>query len=247
MKRLITWTLAAVILMVVGGGLYANGPSILSRLLGFVNPSQAQTVESYGPIILHALQLQEKLATAVRDTSQQMTITKVHGLFGRCEEEINYLAYYQVTAGVDLETITIANISEETDGAAKIFYITLPHAEILNVELSTEHSRIVAENYPRWQPGCERNTAALVTQAQQQLRDVAEAVALEQGFLADAEEQARTTLQGILGSAGIDDVQIRFGAVEEAEEVGGISGIQFLRSFECGVKSFLMQSGQTTC
>lgn len=217
MKRLITWTLAAVILMVLGGFAYAKVSNTPLSLLALLNPGQVRTVEVSGPLIIQAIQQQAKLSTVEITISEDKTITKNHGILDRCTEEITYLAYYQIAAGVDLEAISLANISEETDGTTKTIYITLPHAEILTSELDTANSRVVAESYPRWQPGCERHASEIVIEAQQAIRAEAEATALERGILADAENKTRTTLQEILGSAGIDDVQIRFGAVEEAE------------------------------
>jgi hypothetical protein len=204
MKRMIAGTL------IIGGliFMYVSGAGL--NLLALLNFGKVETTEISGATIVQAIQKQAKLETVEMNISNDKTIIKEHGILNRCSEKITYLAYFRVTAGVDLAKITLTDISEDPSSTPKTFYITLPSAEIQHSELDTTQSRVIAESYPRWQPNCTRHTSEMVVEAQQALRHQAEAAARQQNITAIAEEHARVTLQELLSNAGITGVQIRF-------------------------------------
>jgi hypothetical protein len=210
MKRIISWTLSSILLLVIGGAIFSYVAGTGLNLLAFINFGKVETIEISGPTIVQAIQKQAKLETVAMNITRDTTIIKKHGVLDRCTEEITYIAYYQITAGLDLAAITLTDISEDASSTPKTFYITLPGAEILHNELDTANSRVVAERYPRWQPNCTRHTSAMVLEAQQTLRHETEASARQQGIIAMAEDHARVTLQELLSNAGISNVQIRF-------------------------------------
>src|SRR5450759_3259688 len=96
-----------------------------------------------GPVILESIQNTAQLETVSMVVANDRDITKVWGLEGACRESVTYLGYYLITAGVNLQNITTSDIKVENgvNPHQASITITLPPANILHVELDTQHSR----------------------------------------------------------------------------------------------------------
>lgn len=165
-----------------------------------------------GPTVIEAIQRKAKLETVAMTISNDVTITRKHGLLGACSEELTYLGYFEVSAGIDLSRITEANMQVRNDGypdQASVV-VTLPQPEILHNELDTANSRIVAQDTPKWVPGCSRQIADMTVEAQNQLRQYADSAAREKGILRMAETNAGEELRRLLSDAGYTTVTIRY-------------------------------------
>jgi hypothetical protein len=165
-----------------------------------------------GPTVIQAIQRKAKLETVAMTISGDTTVTKEHGILGVCSESLTYLAYYEVSAGIDLSRITESNLQVSDDGypdKASVV-VTLPPPEILHNELNTTDSRIVAQDTTKWVPGCSHEIATMTIEAQQQLRQYADSAAREKGILKLAETNAGDELKRLLNEAGYRNVTIRY-------------------------------------
>lgn len=164
-----------------------------------------------GPIIIEAIRSHAKLETIVMSMVNDMDVTRVSGIAGVCTEKITYLAYYDVTAGVDLAKIAAEDVVVNRNDPQRIAVsITLPKAEIVNVVLNTQQSRLVAQTSPKWVPGCETQVAAMTLEAQQKIGQQVEKTALDKGILKMAQEKAGFELQRLIFSLGYLNVAIQY-------------------------------------
>lgn len=218
MKR-IPWTpilivAAVIVIIAISVGMCRLGATPLMRGPE-ITPAPRLTPTSIiksGPIIIKAIRNQAKLETVVMNIVNDQTITRVSGIGGLCTESITYLAYYDVVAGVDLAKIIEDNITVLNDGdpLQATVVITMPQAEILNITLDTQRSRVVSQNTPVWIPGCETQVADMTIEAQQRIQQYAEQAALQQGILKMAQEKASFELQRLLLRVGYPNVVIRY-------------------------------------
>lgn len=183
--------------------------SWLPKLSLFAQPTS--TIRP-GPMVIEAVQQQSRLETISMTIAGDTTIIREHGLLGACSEQIDYLAYYTISAGVDLSQITQNSIQVVNDGlpSTAAVTITLPPAEILHNELDTTNSRILAQDTTKWVPGCSHEIADMTLEAQDTLRKYTYNTALQRGILPQSEEHASEELKRILGTAGYTNVQIVF-------------------------------------
>ena len=165
-----------------------------------------------GPTVIQAIQRKAKLETVAMTISGDTTVTKEHGLLGVCSESLTYLAYYEVSAGIDLSRITESSVQVSEDGYPEqaSVVVTLPPPEILHNELNTTDSRIIAQDTTKWIPGCSHEIATMTVEAQQQLREYAASAAREKGILKMAETNAGEELQRLLSEVGYRNVTIRY-------------------------------------
>ncbi len=174
-------------------------------------PTPTQFVRT-GPLVINAIRTRAKLETVIMNFVNDQEITRVGGIGGLCTERITYLAYYDVVAGVDLGKITTASITVTNDGFPDLatITITVPPAEILNVVLDTQNSRLVAQDTPTWIPGCETQVAAMTVEAQQLTQQYAREAAIERGILKMAQEKAGQELKRFLLDAGYWNVNLEY-------------------------------------
>ncbi|HEY1016686.1 MAG TPA: DUF4230 domain-containing protein [Herpetosiphonaceae bacterium] len=207
-----SWIMLALALLLVGlvgYSLIPRGPSLpgASVLL----PEPTSTFKP-GPTVIEAVQRQAKLESIAMVIQNDTTVVREHGFLGACTEELTYLAYFKVSAGVDLALLTSDRITVTNDGfpeQAEVI-VTLPPAQLLHNELDTEQSRIVSQSSPRWVPGCSHEIADMTVEAQSKLRGYAQQAALEKGILIQAEENAGGELKRLLEAAGYRKVTVRY-------------------------------------
>jgi hypothetical protein len=212
--------LTPLVAMIVGGASMCQFvSSITDRFTAtpVIQPTPTDIIRT-GPLVINAVRSQAKLQTVVMNIVGDQDVTRVSGISGLCTEHITYLAYYDVTAGVDLAKINEDNIVVTDDGLLDKAVVTIivPPAEILNVTLDTEHSRVVAQDTPTWIPGCETQVADMALEAQQRLREYAGWAAIDQGILQSAQERAGFELQRLLLETGYQNVTIEYAQPEQA-------------------------------
>jgi len=169
-----------------------------------------------GPIILDAIRTQAKLETVAMVFVNDQDESKGWGLevVGEvvCRENITYLGYYTVTAGVDLQKITPSDIVITNDGilSQTLLTITLPAATILHVDPDTQRSRVVHKDVSIISQLCGTKLPEMVLEAQIKIEEYARNAALEKGILRMAEEQAGFELQQLLLNIGYPKVFIQY-------------------------------------
>ena len=162
-----------------------------------------------GPVILDAIHNQAKLETVAMTLAEDQTLTRSWGFQGACTEDVTYLGYFNVTAGVDLQAITPADISvtNEPGAAQPTITIQMPPADIQHVELDTQRSRVIHDDVSLISQICGSQVAEMVTEAQGNLQKMAEASALTGGILNMAQERASFELQRLLLELGYTNVK----------------------------------------
>ncbi len=188
-------------------GLNSLSPSINVNLVP--TPS---TVTVTGPAILDAIRNQSRLETVEMVIANDQDITKKWGFENLCQEDLTYMAYFTVTAGVDLNGIAGTDIILNGSGVPADTKVTLqlPPASILHVELDTQHSRIVHSDVSVISQVCGTRLPQMVTEAQANLQKNAQATALQQGIIKMAQDRASFELQKILLKLGFTNTNIVF-------------------------------------
>jgi len=203
----------ALIFGVVVGGFGMQQMGAIFKIPGFPQPGPTPTtVIRSGPTIINAIQTQAKLETVAMYTAKDMTLSRTLGVGGVCTEEITYLGYFNVTAGIDLTKVTKDQIIATNDGQPDLAKVTimLPSAQIMHIELDTKNSRIVAQRTPVWVPGCSDDSASMTVEAQDKIRQEIEGYAKETGIIKQAEDKAAMEIQRILLQAGYHEVTVKF-------------------------------------
>lgn len=169
-----------------------------------------------GPVILDAIHTQAKLETVAMVFVNDQDVSKEWGLevVGEvvCQENITYLGYYTVTAGVDLQKITPSDILITNDGipSQTDITITLPAAAILHVEQDNQRSRVIHKDVSIISQLCGTKLPEMVLEAQVKIYEYARNAALQKGILRMAQEQAGLKLQQLLYNIGFPKVNIRY-------------------------------------
>ena len=215
MKRLFPVLILAVIVVVIVVVLMN-----VVKPISFGNPIRIVTTPTTtfdsGPVILEAIQTQAKLETVAMVFANDQDVSKGWGLevIGEvvCRENITYLGYYTVTAGVDLQKITPSEILITNDGipAQTLITITLPAATILHIEPDTQRSRVVHKDVSIISQLCGTKLPEMVLEAQVKIEEFARNAALEKGILRIAQEQAGFELQQLLLNVGYPKVFFRY-------------------------------------
>jgi hypothetical protein len=215
MKRLIPVLVLAVLAVIVVVILANVGRSISFGNTVRIVTTPTTTFES-GPVILEAIHTQAKLETVAMVFVNDQDESKGWGLevIGEvvCRENITYLGYYTVTAGVDLQQITPSDILVSSDGIPAQTYITItvPAATILHIEPDTQHSRVIHQDVSIISQLCGTKLPEMVLEAQAKIKGYARTAALEKGILRMAQEKAGFELQQLLYKMGFPNVFIQY-------------------------------------
>ncbi len=188
-------------------GLPSLSPSINVNLVP--TPSTATVT---GPAILDAVRNQSRLETVEMVIANDQDISKKWGFENLCQEDLTYMAYFTVTAGVDLNGIAGTDIILNGSGVPADTKVTLqlPPASILHVELDTQHSRVVHSDPSVLSQVCGTRLPQMVSEAQSNLQKNAQASALQQGIIKMAQDRASFELQKILLKLGFTNTNIVF-------------------------------------
>lgn len=165
-----------------------------------------------GPVILEAIQNQAQLETVSILIANDRDVTRVWGFEGVCREKVTYLGYYTITAGVDLQNITPADIQVAQAAASSptAITLTLPPARVLHVELDTQLSRVVHHEISIISQLCGTQLPEMVMEAQYATQTMAANTALEEDILQQAQDRAGFELQKMLLAFGVSNVIIQY-------------------------------------
>lgn len=206
--RIRTMLMLVLVLALIG----VVGYAFLSPSLGFDGlMAQPTSTIKPGMTVLQAIKRQAKLSTLSMSFTKDTTIIREHGVLGACTEEITYLGYFNVQAGIDLSKISEERLIVSNDGYPDqaTVEIVLPDSELLSNELDTQNSRIIAQDTPKWLPGCSHEIADMTVEAQNTLREQVRQDALEKGILSQSQQQASEELGRLLTDVGYKNITIR--------------------------------------
>ncbi len=186
-------------------------PSIFPPVEINLVPTPSTTTVT-GPAILDAIRNQSRLETVEMVIANDQDISRKWGFQNLCQEDLTYMAYFNVVAGVDLNDIAGTNVILDGSGVPAETKVTLrlPPARILHVELDTQNSRVVHSDASIISQVCGTQLPAMVTEAQANLQKNAEKSALQQGIIAMAQDRATFELQKILLKLGFTNTNVEF-------------------------------------
>lgn len=117
-----------------------------------------------------------------------------------------YMAYGEVSAGVDLEDLQAADV--ETSQAGTQITLTLPPPKLLDTKIDVARSNVYEYSRGWFNLGPDR-APELQTLAQQEALNRIESAACEQNILGQANDRAELVVSQLLKSAGFDNVVVK--------------------------------------
>lgn len=215
MKRFLLGFLLALIVVVIVVVLVIGWRtnSFVKKISIITTPT---TTFQSGPVILDAIHTQAKLETVDmvfvndQDESREWGLSVVGEVL--CREDITYIGYYTVTAGVDLQQITPSDILIINDGipTQTSITLTLPAATILHIEPDTQRSRVIHKDLSIISQFCGTKLPEMVLDAQIKIEEYAKNAAQQKDILGIAQKQAGFEVQQLLSTIGYPKVFIRY-------------------------------------
>ena len=154
------------------------------------------------------------VVTQVRQLNQlatvRYTVQKVIGLreqkdpVGLGSESILLVMQARVEGGIDLSGLRDEDIFRRPDGA---LVVRLPAAQILNVAVDEKETKVWDRTKTWWTPWVPYSLD-LEQRARAEGLEAVKKSALDMGILKDAERNAESSIRGLLGLAGIQNVVV---------------------------------------
>src|SRR6185295_2205167 len=119
-------------------------------------------------------------------------------------EAILLIIQASVQAGIDLASLHADDVTLRSDGTV---VVRLPAAKILNVSIDESETKVWDRTKTWWTPWVPYSLD-LEQRARMAGVEAVNKAALDMGILGQAERNARTSIQGLLGLAGVKSVQI---------------------------------------
>ena len=165
---------------------------------------EPEPYEEIGPVVISSIRDLSNLTTV---ESVQYTIVDKGTDRGWLDwargDSLQLFAVAKIGAGIDLNGITVRNVSLDDQGVVEI---TVPAAEIQYVSVDNEATQILDRETGLFTKGDPR----LETDARQVAEDVLVQGALDDGILEEAEANARQVLTDFLLGLGYRDVVVEF-------------------------------------
>jgi len=120
------------------------------------------------------------------------------------EESILLVMQARVEAGIDLASLRKQDVFRRSDGA---LVLRLPAARILNVAVDEKETKVWDREKTWWTPWIPYSMDLEQRARVEGLQSIKKA-ALDMGILKDAEQNAESSIRGLLGLAGITSVVI---------------------------------------
>ena len=152
------------------------------------------------------------VVTQVRQLNQlatvRYTVQKVVGIKEEKQpvgsESILLVMQARVEAGIDLSSLREQDVFHRPDGA---LVIRMPDAKILNVAVDEKQTKVWDRTKTWWTPWVPYSIDLEQRARVEGLESVKKA-ALDMGILKDAEQNAESSIRGLLGLAGVTSVVI---------------------------------------
>jgi len=165
---------------------------------------EPEPFEEIGPVVISSIRDMSNLTTV---ETVQYTIVDKGTDQGWLEwargDSLQLFAVARIGAGIDMSGISVRNVSLDDQGVVEI---TVPAAEIQYVSVDNEATQILDRETGLFTKGDPR----LETDARQVAEEVLVQAAVDEGVLADAEDNARQILTDFLLGLGYRDVVVEF-------------------------------------
>lgn len=200
-----------VLLVVVIGGVVVSKISSFDPFASIADLFRPASTIDHGPIIIDAVRNESFLATVTWIMANDAHLEEKWGALNACHETLDYLAYYQISAGIDLKKFQASDVSTtpSEDSSMPKIVISLPVAEIMEPPtLLLKDSRILhQENLIIDLCGGSR-IATMTIKAQEEIGNKIRTAALEKGILTMAQERAAVEIKDTLFKLGYQDIEI---------------------------------------
>lgn len=163
--------------------------------------ARSSSIDLSRPAVVHRIQQLQRLETVVY-SMDKIVVGQREGkilpdfLVG---DRLLLLAQGQVVAGVDFAKLQLTDVSLDR----KAVRVRLPSAEIFFTRLDSQNTRVYSRETGLLVPVDPTLETEVRQQAEQQLHDAA----LQDGILNTAQQNARTTLRGLLKGLGFENVE----------------------------------------
>jgi Protein of unknown function (DUF4230) len=174
-----------------------------SAALGFWHALTARSsrIDLSRPAVVHRIQQLQRLETVVYSMDKIVVGQREGKLLPAflVGDRLLLLAEGQVVAGVDFSQLQLTDVSLDR----KTIRVRLPAAEVFFTRLDSQNTRVYSRETGLLVPVDPTLETEVRQQAEQQLHDAA----LQDGILNTAQQNARTTLAGLLKGLGFEDVE----------------------------------------
>jgi hypothetical protein len=163
--------------------------------------TRSSRIDLSRPAVVHRIQQLQRLETVVY-SMDKIVVGQREGkilpdfLVG---DRLLLLAQGQVVAGIDFSQLQLTDVSLDR----KAIRVRLPAAQIFFTRLDNQSTRVYSRETGLLVPVDPTLETEVRQQAEQQLRDAA----LQDGILNTAQQNARTTITGLLKGLGFEDVE----------------------------------------
>jgi hypothetical protein len=163
--------------------------------------ARSSRIDLSRPAVVHRIQQLQRLETVVYSMDKIVLGQREGKILPDflVSDRLLLLAQGQVVAGVDFAKLQLTDISLER----KTIRVRLPGAEIFFTRLDSQNTRVYSRETGLLVPVDPTLETEVRQQAEQQLHDAA----LQDGILNTAQQNARTTLTGLLKGLGFDNVE----------------------------------------
>ena len=181
-------------------GILALSLLILLPIFWIVNRERTPRIDP--PSVLAQVQRLNQLATV------KYTVQKVIGLTEQKQpvgsESILLIVQASIQAGIDLASLSPGDVMVRPDGTV---VVRLPAPKILNVSIDEKETKVWDRQKTWWTPWVSYSLD-LEHRARLAGLDAVNQAALDMGILSQAEKNAETSIRGLLGLAGIKEIQV---------------------------------------
>ena len=212
LKKVTLWILGSGLLGVAFTGLmiYQKGDRLITSISSFFQPQSAELKAAESALLLQKIQHIQELTTTVYQIDKIVS-TSADRTFGEnwtiATTKLLYLAKGEVKAGIDLQQLTLENITINQDKIA----IAIPQAEILDSKIDVGKSKVY--HYERGFLNLGPDIAPqLQTFAQQKTLAQMVDTACSEGILNQANEQAKIAIYNLVTLTNEKKVEITFQA-----------------------------------
>lgn len=206
--RSVGWMLtggAAVAAVLVGTGVWHMGDRVFSTMQALFHPVQPTPQVNVQSVVVQQVQGVSELTTAVF-TMQAVVPTSQNATFNGLvigTTKLLYIAYGEVRAGVDLHSLTSANVQVAGD----TIQIQLPPPQLLDRKIDVRRSNVYDYNRGTFGLGPDVAPQLQALAQQEALQKIVEAACTD-GVLEKANDRAKLVVTQLLTTAGYQNVTV---------------------------------------
>ena len=192
-----------IVIVVVAVAFFINkklSNSPIGQAVNQITQSTPATVKPNTTVLVQEIQKLNRLETASRNYNRTYTTTKDNKrLWGAMGEELTFVAYGKVVAGIDLDKITSNDFEFIDDYTVRIH---MPRAEIFNVIIDNDTSYVAS----RTKGILAKTDSQLETQTRRYAQNDFKTLALKSDLLVEAYKNGTASIEALAKHLGFTTV-----------------------------------------